>query len=120
MRDESAPWSGQKIDVQIDPVYLPSSEDRAALCQVATVLLEDTLVPLLVYLWRDERNMFLRRQRSVVKFGNYFPLSQQEEIIELNIDFLYFLHSIHVRNNTFFSNNPCWAKLHPSDFDFVQ
>ena len=83
MRDESAPWSGQKIDLQIDPLFLPSSEDRAALCQVATVLIEDTLVPLLVYLWRDERNMFLRRQRSVVKFGNYF--SQKEEKVKLNL-----------------------------------
>lgn len=72
VRDESEPWSGQKIDLQIDPVYLPSAEDRAALCQVASVLIEDTLVPLFVYLWRDERNLFLRRQSSVVKFGNYF------------------------------------------------
>ena len=77
VQDESEPWSGQKIDLQIDPVYLPSSEDRAALCQVAIVLIEDTLVPLFVYLWRDERNLYLRRQSSVVKFGNYF--SQEEE-----------------------------------------
>ena len=83
MRDESAPWSGQKIDLQIDPLFLPSSEDRAALCQVATVLIEDTLVPLLVYLWRDERNMFLRRQRSVVKFGNYFSQQEEENLINL-------------------------------------
>ena len=83
VRDESEPWSGQKIDLQIDPVYLPSSEDRAALCQVASVLIEDTLVPLFVYLWRDERNLYLRRQSSVVKFGNYF--SQEEEKINPNL-----------------------------------
>ena len=79
VRDDSAPWSGQKIDLQIDPVHLPSSEDRAALCQVASVLIQDTLVPLFVYLWRDERNLYLRRQRSVVKFGNFFS---PDEMIE--------------------------------------
>ena len=116
MRDESAPWSGQKIDLQIDPVYLPSSEDRAALCQVATVLIEDTLVPLFVYLWRDEKNMFLRRQRSVVKFGKYFL---KRGFIFLKTTSFPFHSIFHLRNTIFFSNNPCWAKFHPPDFDFV-
>ena len=33
------------------------------------VLLEDTLLPVLVYLWRDERSLYLRRQAELWKFG---------------------------------------------------
>ena len=42
--------------------------------QVATVHLPglDTLAPLWVYLWRDEKSVFLRRQAEVLKFGRYF------------------------------------------------
>ena len=32
-------------------------------------LLEDILLPVLVYLWRDERSLYLRRQSELWKFG---------------------------------------------------
>ena len=50
--DSFEPWSKEKIEIQIDPQYLPSSEDRPVLLQVGLVLMQDTLVPLFVYLWR--------------------------------------------------------------------
>ena len=77
MIDNYQPWSGEKIDLQVDPVYLPCSEERSVMVQVGLALLEDTLTPILVYLWRDERNIFLRRQSELWKFGRkllYLPI----------------------------------------------
>ena len=71
MIDNYLPWSGEKIDLQVDPVYLPCSEERSVMVQVGLALLEDTLTPILVYLWRDDRNLFLRRQSELWKFGKY-------------------------------------------------
>ena len=34
--DQCEPWSGRKIDLQIDPVYLPCSEEARALIQVSS------------------------------------------------------------------------------------
>ena len=73
--DNYQPWSADKIDLQVDPVYLPCSEERSVMVQVGLALLEDALTPIFVYLWRDERNIFLRRQSELWKFGrklNYF------------------------------------------------
>ena len=33
--DQCEPWSGRKIDLQIDPVYLPCTEEARALIQVS-------------------------------------------------------------------------------------
>jgi hypothetical protein len=66
--DSFDPWSEEKIEIQIDPQYLPSSEDRPVLLQVGLVLMQDTLVPLFVYLWRDMKSLYLRRQSTVFKF----------------------------------------------------
>ena len=41
--------------------------------QVGLALLEDTLLPVLVYLWRDERSLYLRRQSELWKFGEDQP-----------------------------------------------
>ena len=68
VRDSFDPWSDEKIEIQIDPQYLPSSEDRPVLLQVGMALLEDTLVPIFIYLWRDTKSLFLRRQSKVFKF----------------------------------------------------
>ena len=79
VRDDLAPWTNEKIDIQVDPAYLPSSEERSVMLQVGLVLLEDTLVPLLVFLWRDEMSLYLRRQSDVWKFGK----NQSEKNISL-------------------------------------
>ena len=68
VKDNFEPWTDEKIDVQIDPQYLPSSEERQVILQIGMVLIQGTLVPLSIYLWRDEKNLFLRRQSSVFKF----------------------------------------------------
>ena len=34
--DQCEPWSGRKIDLQIDPVYLPCTEEARALIQVSS------------------------------------------------------------------------------------
>ena len=77
MIDNYQPWSADKIDLQVDPVYLPCCEERSVMVQVGLALLEDALTPIFVYLWRDERNIFLRRQSELWKFGktlNYLQL----------------------------------------------
>ena len=67
--DDYQPWSSEKIDLQVEPLYLPYNEEKSVMLQVSLALLEDTLRPILVYLWRDERNIFLRRQSELWKFG---------------------------------------------------
>ena len=67
--DDYQPWSSEKIDLQVEPLYLPYSEEKAVMLQAGLVRLEDILSPILVYLWRDERNIFLRRQAELWKFG---------------------------------------------------
>ena len=67
--DDYQPWSSDKIDLQVDPLYLPSNEEKSVMVQVGLALLEDTLRPIVVYLWRDERNIFLRREAELWKFG---------------------------------------------------
>ena len=69
VEDDYQPWSRERIDLQLDPGYLPCSEERSVLLQVGLARLGDTLSPVLVYLWRDDRNLFLRRQAELWKFG---------------------------------------------------
>ena len=64
-------WSQEKIEIKVDPNYVPSSEEKCVLLQVGSVLIHDTLVPLFIYLWRDDKNLILRRQSTVVKLGTY-------------------------------------------------
>ena len=69
IRDDLSPWTSEKIDIQVDPAFLPCSEERSVMLQVGLVLVEETLVPLLIFLWRDEMSLYLRRQSDVWKFG---------------------------------------------------
>ena len=42
--DQCEPWSGRKIDLQIDPVYLPCTEEARALIQVSCDWLRLTIL----------------------------------------------------------------------------
>ena len=66
LRDEGAE---QHLELHINPEFLPSSEEKPVMLQLGVVLVqEEDLVPLHVFLWRDEKHLFLRRQEKVWRF----------------------------------------------------
>ena len=59
----------EHIELQINPELLPSSEERPVLLQLGRALVtEEDLAPVFVFVWRDEKNLFLRRQEKVFRF----------------------------------------------------
>ena len=59
----------EHIELQINPELLPSSEDRPVLLHLGRALVsEEDLAPVFIFLWRDEKNLFLRRQEKLFRF----------------------------------------------------
>ena len=59
----------EHIELQINPELLPSSEERPVLLQLGRALVnEEDLAPVFCFLWRDEKNLFLRRQEKLFRF----------------------------------------------------
>ena len=59
----------ERLDLHINPEFLPASEERPVVLQLGMVQVEeDLLAPLHVFLWRDEKHLFLRRQEKVFRF----------------------------------------------------
>ena len=59
----------EHIELQINPELLPCSEERSVLLQLGRALVnEEDLAPVLIFLWRDEKNLFLRRQEKLFRF----------------------------------------------------
>ena len=59
----------EHIELQINPELLPCSEERSVLLQLGRALVnEEDLAPVFIFLWRDEKNLFLRRQEKLFRF----------------------------------------------------
>lgn len=59
----------EHVELHINPEFLPGSEDKNVMLPLGMVLIEgEDLAPLHVFLWRDEKNLFLRRQEKVFRF----------------------------------------------------
>merc|ERR1719319_94061 len=59
----------ERLDLHINPEFLPANEERPVMLQLGMVQVEEDLIaPLHVFLWRDEKHLFLRRHEKVFRF----------------------------------------------------